>query len=82
MYICVYTCISIPSLSMIVPSMWCVSSFESFIYLFEEDLMKILIEDGNAISLYLILSEINNYIYDRHSITTNGIYIVLFCCNG
>ena len=54
---CVYTCISIPPVSMIVPSMWCVSLFESFIHLFEEqqeDLMKILMEDCNAISLYLI----------------------------
>ena len=56
MYICVYTCISIPSLSMIVPSMWCVSSFESFIYLFEEERFD---EDFNGGSQCYFLVVIN-----------------------
>ena len=49
---CVYTCIPIPSLSMMDPSSGVlVRSSHSFIYSKKEDLMKILMEDRNAISL-------------------------------
>ena len=68
---CVYTCTSIPPISMIV-YMWCVSSFESFIYIYSKSTRRFDEDFNGRLQCYFLVLVIipGLYIYDRHSITT------------